>query len=167
MIQEKNLVVDLEDEVIRRSIVLKEGELLWPAPVAAPPPPAPVATPSPADLPKEEQVTALTPFRERSKEVALLSTGIAGALAMGKASSVAFMGLFGTFGFASLIGYRLVWNVVPALHSPLMSVTNAVSGVVGIAGMFLLGGGVLPQTGPQLLAAISVFLANVNIFGVG
>jgi NAD(P) transhydrogenase len=70
-----------------------------------------------------------------------------------------------TFALASLIGYRVVWGVAPALHSPLMSVTNAISGMVGIGGLFVMGGGYLPGTIPQALGALSVLLASVNVAG--
>jgi NAD(P) transhydrogenase len=75
------------------------------------------------------------------------------------------MGNAFTFALASLIGYRVVWGVAPALHSPLMSVTNAISGMVGIGGLFVMGGGYLPGTIPQTLGALSVLLAFVNISG--
>lgn len=75
------------------------------------------------------------------------------------------MGNAFTFALASLIGYRVVWGVAPALHSPLMSVTNAISGMVGIGGFFVMGGGLLPHTIPQTLGALSVLLAFVNISG--
>lgn len=70
-----------------------------------------------------------------------------------------------TFALASLIGYRVVWGVAPALHSPLMSVTNAISGMVGIGGLFVMGGGYLPGTIPQTLGALSVLLASINVAG--
>lgn len=57
------------------------------------------------------------------------------ALALGKLTGPVFMGNLFTFSLAGLIGYRVVWGVAPALHSPLMSVTNAISGMVGIGGM--------------------------------
>lgn len=75
------------------------------------------------------------------------------------------MSNFFTFGLASMIGYRVVWGVAPALHSPLMSVTNAISGMVGIGGLFVMGGGYLPETIPQVLGAASVLLASVNVAG--
>lgn len=93
------------------------------------------------------------------------------------------MSQFYTFGLAGLIGYRVVWGVAPALHSPLMSVTNAISGaniklnysmsvplrlylgIVGVGGLFLMGGGYVPQTIPQTLGALSVLLASVNVSG--
>lgn len=75
------------------------------------------------------------------------------------------MGNAFTFALASLIGYRVVWGVAPALHSPLMSVTNAISGMVGIGGLYVMGGGYLPETIPQTLGALSVLLAFVNVSG--
>lgn len=90
------------------------------------------------------------------------------ALALGKATSPLFMSNIFTFSLAGLIGYRVVWGVAPALHSPLMSVTNAISGMVGIGGFFIMsggGGGYFPETIPQFLGAASVLLAFVNISG--
>jgi NAD(P) transhydrogenase len=80
-------------------------------------------------------------------------------------TSPLFMSNAFTFALASLIGYRVVWGVAPALHSPLMSVTNAISGMVGIGGLFVMGGGYLPGTIPQALGALSVLLASVNVAG--
>jgi NAD(P) transhydrogenase len=70
-----------------------------------------------------------------------------------------------TFGLAGLVGYRAVWGVAPALHSPLMSVTNAISGMVGIGGLFIMGGGYTPSTIPEALGAVSVLLASMNVAG--
>jgi NAD(P) transhydrogenase len=75
------------------------------------------------------------------------------------------MGNAFTFALASLIGYRVVWGVQPALHTPLMSVTNAISGMVGIGGLFILGGGYFPETIPQTFGAASVLLAFINVGG--
>lgn len=108
---------------------------------------------------------ALTPFQKTSREVGFVTAGMTTALALGKATGPAFMDNVFTFGLASLIGYRIVWGVTPALHSPLMSVTNAISGMVGIGGLFVLGGGILPHTIPQAFGAASVLLAFVNVSG--
>jgi H+-translocating NAD(P) transhydrogenase len=157
---DKEFGIDLNDEVVRGAIVTNKGEILPPAPRKAPPPPA--AAPAAA---KEEEVVALTPFQKTSREVALVTGGMGAALALGKLTGPIFMGNVFTFALASLIGYRVVWGVVPALHSPLMSVTNAISGMVGIGGMFVLGGGYLPETIPQFFGAASVLLAFVNVAG--
>ena len=81
----------------------------------------------PTDV-KEPPVMALTPFQKQSRDVALITTGMGTALALGKATGPLFMGNVFTFALAGLVGYRAVWGVAPALHSPLMSVTNAISG---------------------------------------
>ena len=107
------------------------------------------------------------------------------AVCLCRTTSSSFMSQFYTFGLAGLIGYRVVWGVAPALHSPLMSVTNAISGIflifllgtklrrliavsagmVGIGGLHVMGGGYLPQTLPQALGAASVLMAAVNVVG--
>ena len=111
---DKQYRIDLEDEVIRRSIVLQKGELLWPAP----PPPEPTVTapttPTPA-VAAVKEVTAVTPFKKAATEVAILSTALGSVVALGKATGPAFMGNIFTFGLAGLIGYRAVWGVAPAL----------------------------------------------------
>ncbi|EON97672.1 putative nad transhydrogenase protein [Phaeoacremonium minimum UCRPA7] len=158
---DKEFGIDLTDEVVRGAIVTSKGDILPPAPRPAPPP-APAAAPAAA---KEAEVVALTPFQKTSREVGFVTGGMATALALGKLTGPAFMGNAFTFGLASLIGYRVVWGVAPALHSPLMSVTNAISGMVGIGGFFILGGGYLPETIPQAFGAASVLLAFVNVAG--
>lgn len=159
---EKEFGVDLSDEVVRGAIVTQKGEVIPPAPRPAPPP-APAAPAATAA--KEKEAVAITPFQKTSREVGFVTGGMATALALGKLTGPAFMGNAFTFGLASLIGYRVVWGVSPALHSPLMSVTNAISGMVGIGGAFILGGGYLPGTIPQTFGAVSVLLSFVNVAG--
>ena len=159
--KDKHFGIDLNDEVVRRSIVTYNGEILPPLPPIAPPaPPAPKPT-----LAKEAEVVALTPWQKATREVATVTGGMGAALALGKLTGPVFMSNVFTFSLAGLIGYRVVWGVAPALHSPLMSVTNAISGMVGIGGFFIMGGGLLPQTIPQTLGALSVLLAFVNVSG--
>ncbi|KKY24822.1 putative nicotinamide nucleotide [Phaeomoniella chlamydospora] len=100
-----------------------------------------------------------------TRDVTTVTAGMGTALALGKATGPLFMSNIFTFSLAGLVGYRAVWGVQPALHSPLMSVTNAISGLVGVGGFFLMGGGLLPQTFPQVLGALSVLLAFVNVSG--
>ncbi|KAI1661117.1 NAD(P) transhydrogenase mitochondrial precursor [Daldinia decipiens] len=159
--QDKSFGIDLSDEVVRGAIVTNKGDILPPAPRPAPPP---APTPKAAAKP-EEEVVAVTPFQKTSREVATVTAGMGTALALGKLTGPIFMGNAFTFALASLIGYRVVWGVAPALHSPLMSVTNAISGMVGIGGLFILGGGYVPETIPQALGAASVLLAFVNVSG--
>merc|ERR1712223_2164986 len=70
-----------------------------------------------------------------------------------------------TFSLGCIVGYHTVWSVVPALHSPLMSVTNAISGITAVGGMLLMGGGLYPTNSIQALAAGAAFISFINIFG--
>lgn len=117
--------MDLNDEVTRGAIVSYNGKVL---PPAAPPAPPPTPTVSPAQSAKDAEVVALTPWQKTTRQVTTVTAGMGSALALGKLTGPAFMGNMFTFGLAGLVGYRAVWGVTPALHSPLMSVTNAISG---------------------------------------
>ncbi|KAK0503442.1 NAD(P) transhydrogenase [Armillaria luteobubalina] len=154
--------IDLEDEVVRGSIIVHGGNILPPVPRALPPP---VAPPTNEKAEEIAATKAITPFQKAAREVATVTAGMGGIVVLGKATGVSFMDNFFTFGLAGLVGYRTVWNVAPALHSPLMSVTNAISGMVGIGGLFVMGGGYFPGTIPQALGALSVLLASVNVAG--
>ncbi|KAL5042982.1 hypothetical protein BDW71DRAFT_132101 [Aspergillus fruticulosus] len=160
--QEKAFGIDLSDEVVRGSIVTLNGEILPPAPRPAAPPPPKIEAAAPSTAKAE---LALTPWQKVSREVAITTTGMGTALALGKATGPVFMSNMLTFGLAGLVGYRAVWGVAPALHSPLMSVTNAISGMVGVGGFFIMGGGYLPSTIPELLGSVSVLLAFMNVSG--
>ena len=160
--QDKTFGVDLDDEVVRGSIVTHNGEVLPPAPRPSPPP-------APAQSQKqavdEAHGVQLTPWEVAKNEVTKVGGGMGAALVLGKFTTPMFMSNIFTVGLAGLIGYRSVWGVIPALHSPLMSVTNAISGIVGVGGFFIMGGGYLPHSVPQVLGAASVLLAFVNVSG--
>jgi len=79
--------------------------------------------------------------------------------------NVAFSSMFSTFALSGVIGYQVVWGVVPALHSPLMAVTNAISGMTAVGGMYGMGGGVLPSTAGEALAATATAISAINITG--
>ncbi|KAI4607569.1 hypothetical protein J4E83_009465 [Alternaria metachromatica] len=146
--KEKYYDVDLTDEVTRGAIVTYNGKVLPPAPRPAPPPVQAKPAPSPAD--QVANAVALTPWQTQSRQVASVTAGMTAALTLGKFTGPLFM---------------VVWGVAPALHSPLMSVTNAISGIIGVGGLYAMGGGYLPETIPQTLGALSVLLAFVNISG--
>jgi NAD(P) transhydrogenase len=119
--------VDLKDEVVRGSIVTYNGKIIPPAPRPAPPP-ASAPKQSIPEADKAANIVALTPWQKTSREVATVTGGMTTAMVLGKLTGPIFMSNAFTFALASLIGYRVVWGVSPALHSPLMSVTNAISG---------------------------------------
>lgn len=155
--------IDLEDEVVRGAIVVYNGNILAPVPRQMPAPTVPPAMPSKNK--EKPQTLAISPWKKTTKEVVTVTAGMGSMVALGKVTGTAFMDNFFTFGLAGLVGYRVVWGVAPALHSPLMSVTNAISGMVGIGGLFVMGGGYFPGTVPQALGALSVLLASVNVAG--
>ena len=158
--KDKEFGIDLSDEVVRGSIVTQNGEIIPPAPRPAPPP-----APAKKEAAPVVETVALTPWQEKTREVGAITAGMGSIVALGKFTGPLFMSNAFTFALASLIGYRVVWGVQPALHSPLMSVTNAISGMVGVGGLFILGGGYLPETIPQVFGALSVLLAFVNVGG--
>ncbi|XP_052737342.1 NAD(P) transhydrogenase, mitochondrial isoform X2 [Bicyclus anynana] len=139
--------INLEDEVTRGAIVLKAGELLWPAP--------PAPSMPPAEAPVKAAVAAKqeppNPFNETLKDTFLYSTGLASIIGLGMVSpNPAFTTMTTTLALSGVVGYHTVWGVVPALHSPLMSVTNAVSGITAVGGLLLMGGGYVPETPVQV-----------------
>jgi NAD(P) transhydrogenase len=156
--------INLKDDVVRGALVTYNKEVMWPAPQAttAPAPVAALKKPTPkVEEPKVEK----TPWQKAVSTVGITTGAMSTTLALGKLTGPAFMANFNTFGLAGLVGFNAVWNVTPALHSPLMSVTNALSGLVGVGGLFAIGGGYVPTTFPEYLGAASVLLANLNIFG--
>ena len=76
-----------------------------------------------------------------------------------------FLGMMTTFTLAAISGYQSVWSVTPALHTPLMSVTNAVSGLTAAGGLLILGGGFFPGSIGKALGASAVFISSGNIAG--
>ncbi|KAL7055122.1 hypothetical protein AAHC03_024517 [Spirometra sp. Aus1] len=161
------LELNLQDEVVRGSMVLHKGKLMWPPPspptppVKPAPPKAAAASPTPV-LP----ATVVDPRIAKLKSALGASVGLSGLVGLGLGSpSPAFTQMLTTFGLAGIVGYHTVWGVTPALHSPLMSVTNAISGITAVGGMLLMGGGALPATIPQSMAALATLVSAVNIGG--
>ena len=153
----KNWHVDLEDEVVRGALVLLDGELMWPAPrreLALP-----VAAPKPL------AVAQVAEPRRKSGLGSLLALTLGAVLlfALGQVAPAAFLAHLTVFVLACFIGWQVVWNVTPALHTPLMSVTNAISGIILIGGMLQVSGP--PTSLVTILAALAVLLAMINVAG--
>jgi H+-translocating NAD(P) transhydrogenase subunit alpha len=164
--------VNMEDEVIRGTTVIKDGAITWPPPPpklsAAPPKPA-AAKAAPAPAKAGAHGAAAAPASARATAIVFLI----GALAfwfIGAYAPPAFLGHFTVFVLACFVGYMVIWNVTPALHTPLMSVTNAISSIIAI--------GALVQVSPPLtssverptgwilgLAVASIALVAINMFG--
>jgi H+-translocating NAD(P) transhydrogenase subunit alpha len=155
----KSWHVDLEDAVVRGAIVLKDGELLWPAPKPAAPP----AAPKPATPPKPVVPHAAAPKKQGNGGVIGLFVGCAAILGAGAVAPPAFVSHLTVFVLACFVGWQVVWNVTAALHTPLMSVTNAISGIIIVGGMLQLHGELTDPV--TLIGAAAVLLASINIAG--
>ena len=161
MCPEKNgeLVVNMEDEVIRGTTVIKEGEITWP-----PPPPKISAAPAkPVEKPKVEPKEKKPPLIPPAVKAAL--TVFIGALCfygIGISAPASFMQHFTVFVLACFVGYMVIWNVTPALHTPLMSVTNAISSIIVIGALIQVSS---PITLLMAIAAFGVLITSINIFG--
>uniref|UniRef100_A0A7S3FKH4 NAD(P) transhydrogenase, mitochondrial n=2 Tax=Haptolina ericina TaxID=156174 RepID=A0A7S3FKH4_9EUKA len=155
------MALDHDDVAIRGMMVVQDGELMWPWQPPAPPPPPPKPPVVEAKVLTESDYKAI--YMDSAK---MVSAGAAATLGLGMlAPNAAFSGMFSTFALSGVIGYQVVWGVVPALHSPLMAVTNAISGMTAVGGMYAMGGGIFPTNTAQTLAATAVAISAVNISG--
>ena len=162
--------VNFDDEVIRGTTVIRKGEVTWPPPapkpVAAPPAPKPAAA---APAAKKAAHGAGEPMSAKAL-AAVFGVGALLFLLVGAFAPASFLSHFTVFVLACFIGYMVIWNVTPALHTPLMSVTNAISSIIAV--------GALVQVAPPLagssgrpdalilgLAVVALALTAINMFG--
>ncbi|MBK9616060.1 MAG: Re/Si-specific NAD(P)(+) transhydrogenase subunit alpha [Uliginosibacterium sp.] len=163
--------VNMEDDAIRGLTVIKDGEITWPAP--APKIPVAAAKPAAAAVPVAKKSHGHgEPSEPMSPKNMAIMFAVAGALfwLIGAYAPIAFLGHFTVFVLACFIGYMVVWNVKPALHTPLMSVTNAVSSIIAIGALVqiappLAADIVRPDAVIRWLAIGSIVLATINMFG--
>lgn len=165
----QSFTIDYNNEVIRGALILDQGEIRWPPPQ----PVVPEGDPYSVDVGKRPMARARqaseSPPRIPQKYptgivqgVAIL-LGIAMLLAIGLWAPKEFLGHFTVFILACFVGWQVVWNVTPALHTPLMSVTNAISGIIILGGMLHLSTD--STTAAIVLGVIAVFFATINICG--
>lgn len=149
------MVMNFDDVIIRNMTVVYNGEVMFP------PPPIQVSA-------QPQQKSASEPVKKEEKPVPAwqkaLPAIIAGVaiLGVGLTAPSAFLSHFVVFVLSCVIGYYVVWNVSHSLHTPLMSVTNAISGIIVVGALLQIG-----QAGflVSLLAFIAILLASINIFG--
>jgi proton-translocating NAD(P)+ transhydrogenase subunit alpha len=149
------IVVDMEDEVIRGATICIDGKTTWP-----PPPPklsaAPQkAAPAPAPVPESKKPSVAGP-------IAAVVLGALALLGLGAVAPPSFMAHFTVFVLACFVGYMVIWNVRPALHTPLMSVTNAISSIIVIGALLQISS---PVGLIMWIAGFTVMLTGVNIAG--
>jgi NAD(P) transhydrogenase subunit alpha len=152
-----NIVVDMEDEVIRGTTVCKDGETTWPPPApklsAAPPKAEPA--PAPAPVKEEEPRSFVGPA------IGMALAGVA-LLGLGAVAPASFMAHFTVFVLACFVGYMVIWNVSAALHTPLMSVTNAISSIIVIGALMQISS---TNSLTMWVAAVTVGITSINIAG--
>ncbi|WP_296873515.1 Re/Si-specific NAD(P)(+) transhydrogenase subunit alpha [Tibeticola sp.] len=160
--------VDMEDDAIRGLTVIKDGQITWPAPAPkAPPAPAKPAAAAVAAPPKKAHGEPSGPMP--GPRLAVLF-GVAAALfwVVGMYAPREFLSHFTVFVLACFVGYMVVWNVKPALHTPLMSVTNAISSIIAIGALVQIsptGAAERPDDWIRWLAAAGIVLTAINMFG--
>jgi NAD(P) transhydrogenase subunit alpha len=162
--------VNMEDDAIRGLTVIKEGTVTWPAPAPKLPAAAtkPVAKPAPA--PAGHGHGGGGAPASNTKIATIFGIAALIFLFVGAYAPEAFLAHFTVFVLACFVGYMVVWNVTPALHTPLMSVTNAISSIIAIGALVqispqLTGGEARPDDLIRWLAVAGIALTTVNMFG--
>jgi NAD(P) transhydrogenase subunit alpha len=161
--------VNMEDDAIRGLTVIKEGAITWPAPalvVAVKPAPKPAAAPAAKKGHGHGEPSGPMP----AGQLAIVA-GVAAVLfvLVGAYAPAAFLSHFTVFVLACFVGYMVVWNVKPALHTPLMSVTNAISSIIAIGALVqispMANAATRPNTLIIVLASLALVLTAINMFG--
>ena len=153
------LVVDFADEVVRGATVVKGHEITWP-------PPAPKLSAVPSAKPSHgaAETRKVTPpeTRRNTGPIVAALLGAASLAAAGAWAPPAFLAHFTVFVLSCFVGYMVVWNVTPALHTPLMSVTNAISSIIILGGLIQVSSN---DSVVVVIAAVTILLTSINIAG--
>ncbi|MFZ7234011.1 Re/Si-specific NAD(P)(+) transhydrogenase subunit alpha [Avibacterium avium] len=150
-----NINIDFDDVVLRGVTVIREGEITWPAP------------PIQVSAQPQQKVEVVVEKKEEKPQDPRVKYGIMGAIGvlflwLGSVMPAAFLSHFTVFVLACVVGYYVVWNVSHALHTPLMAVTNAISGIIIVGALLQIAQG---SFFISLLAFIAILVASINIFG--
>lgn len=152
------ITVNMEDEMIRGATVVKDGSITWPPPpISVSATPAKPAASAVVPVVKEEKLPLLPAWASTTLKVV-----VAGLVFwwVGANAPPAFMEHFTVFVLACFVGYMVIWNVTPALHTPLMSVTNAISSIIAIGALVQISS---PEI--KILAGIALVLTSINMAG--
>ncbi len=149
--------VDYEDQVVRGALVLHEGKITWPPPK--------IENPSPTPPPKKATavVTETKEAKKSNSSLAWILLAVGALVGIGVGAPESFLSHFTVFILACFVGWQIIWNVTPALHTPLMSVTNAISGIIILGGMLQISGEITSPT--VILGAIAILVGTINISG--
>lgn len=156
--KEKNgeIAIDFDDVVIRGVTVIRQGDVTWPAPPIQVSAASKAAQPAAQPIKKVAEKPAV-PWRK----YLLLALIIVLFACLANVAPSEFLSHFTVFALACVVGYYVVWNVSHALHTPLMSVTNAISGIIVVGAVLQMGHG----GWVTFLAFVAVLIASINIFG--
>jgi NAD(P) transhydrogenase subunit alpha len=150
-------VVDMDDEMIRGATVAHQGAITWPPPpISVSAAPKPIETKAQNAAPQEPKTESPSWIKSTGS---LLVTGLL-FWWLGATAPAAFMAHFTVFVLACFVGYMVIWNVTPALHTPLMSVTNAISSIIAIGALVQISS---PEI--RILAGIALILTSINMAG--
>jgi NAD(P) transhydrogenase subunit alpha len=157
------IIVNMDDEVIRGATVVANGKVTWPPPRVEPPAPARAGARAAGPVPAEvETPVARRPLPRWAGPAIALGLGALLLGLVGATAPASFLAHFTVFILACFIGYMVVWNVTPSLHTPLMSVTNAISSIIIVGALLQI------SSDNGLVAGIAVFvvlITAVNIVG--
>ncbi len=156
---------DFEDPVIRNTTVVREGEITWPPPAVEVSARQQAYTGHTAPEPKDDEPVVdeePSPLQQALRSLLPIAVGGLALFGIGLVAPPSFMGHFTVFVLACFIGYMVIWNVTPSLHTPLMSVTNAISSIIVIGALLQVssGNGLI-----TLLSALAILIATINIVG--
>jgi NAD(P) transhydrogenase subunit alpha len=164
--------VDMDDDAIRGLTVIKDGTVTWPPPPPKLPAAAPQAKPAaaPVAAPKGHGHGGGAPMSGKALTT-VFGLGALAFLCVGLYAPASFLAHFTVFVLACFVGYMVIWNVTPALHTPLMSVTNAISSIIAIGALIqiappLAGAGTdRPAQWILGMAVLALALTAINMFG--
>jgi len=162
---EKNgeVVIDMDDEVIRGATVVKNGKITWPPPaISVARVPAYSETKMPEVDIAEESDESPSPVMTAIKSLVPVALGSLLLFGLGQVAPPDFMAHFTVFVLSCFIGYMVIWNVSPSLHTPLMSVTNAISSIIVVGALTQIGSS---DTTMMVLSAIAILITTMNIVG--
>jgi NAD(P) transhydrogenase subunit alpha len=157
----ENYKIDWDDEVVRGALVTQNGDVTWELPKPAAPSIHTSVMPKTVSAPGADAKSA-SGFKNIGSLI-LVIVGVLALTGIGVSAPSNFISHFTVFVLACFVGWQVIWNVTPALHTPLMSVTNAISGIIIVGGMLQLTDNSPMVT--KILGAIAVFVGTINIAG--
>jgi NAD(P) transhydrogenase subunit alpha len=148
-----NININFDDEVIRGATVVKQGEITFPAP--------PIKVSNAVKKVIKEEVVKKEESRIDFGFIAIILVS-AITLYIGSVAPSEFLSHFIVFVLSCFVGYQVIWNITPALHTPLMSVTNAISGIIVLGGLVQMSS---DNSISIIVASVAIFIATINIVG--